>query len=265
MTTITGSITGSETLELDVDPSSTVLDVKLRAQDLSTIDKDQRLNPKMDTIKGVVPDFQRLFSGDVELRDDSTLKECRVKESSDLRFAVGKKMGIQLRAMMRRLREPEDLSNTSDCTVLSMVLGELKNRMQDPNQHEGQLLDKLYDLFDIDFGAIPNVKDGALTLEKGWSVGGEESDYIFWEFFALNEDPPPFKTCFGIPVFTTLYTMKPQYLAGGPNPGSLVVHSGRGVIETGAQGYFGGAGNRKMGCTAHFAKEPGTRIFRNST
>lgn len=214
LTTITGSITGDETLELEVDLNSTVHHIKLLAQDASSIGKDERLNPGMNAIKGVVPDFQRLFCGDDELQDDRTLKECRVKQSSILRFAVWKKMGIQLRTIMGRLREePRDLSNESDCTVLSTVLDELKDRTQDRERHDGELRDKLYDLFDVDFDALPNVKDGCLTLTKGYNVE-EESNFVFWEFFYVNCNPPPFKSCFCIPVVTTLYTMEPQHLVG---------------------------------------------------
>ena len=45
--------------------------------------EDGRLNLGMNNKKGVHPDFQRLWSGDVELNDDSTLEECGVNESSN--------------------------------------------------------------------------------------------------------------------------------------------------------------------------------------
>lgn len=257
VTTVTGSITG-ETMLLKVDSSSSIHQFKLFVQkEMHASPEIECGNPRMKTIKEVTPDFQRVFFDGGELTDDQrTLQQCGVKKDSELSFAVRKNVGNKLRGAMRRLGE--DFSHRDDCDILGAVLKDLKERFVKGGRGSTDLIDELFDIFDPNFEEMPGVHDGYLTLNKA------EGDYIQWAVDEETEGAFPFKTYYGIPAYTSPYHRKHQHVIGQPHPGSLVVRlTGTDFVE-GATGYFSPNG-QSMACTAHFARQAGTAVYKNAT
>ena len=125
------------------------------------------------------------------------------------------------RAILGLEDTPKSFSGVGDCEILASVLGNLKERMLDPDKREGNLRDALYGIFNPNFNQIEGVHGGCLTLNK--ERGEEKSSYIHWAVDEEVKGACPFKTYYGIPVYRRVYTRQKQHLIGEPHPGSLVV------------------------------------------
>lgn len=217
VTTISGSVTGT-TLALTVDPKLSVTDFKLLVQGMTATTPDQRGPLKRVSKEGVTAEYCRVFLDGHELvNDGAVLGACGVKEDSAISFAVGKTLGSKLRRAMRHLGE--DFSEVGDSEILAAVLCDLKERMLGRDPKGADLLDRLYDIFDTDFGNFKGVHEGYLTP---FNADGEHGDYIQWLVEEKVEASFPFMTYFGIPVYTRHYGREEQSIMGQPHPRSLV-------------------------------------------
>lgn len=119
--TIDGSIT-KVTTPFEVDPSVSVLSMKLLVQARDPIPPRERHTPPLinnfmdDTT--LHPDFSRMFCNGVELEEDQkTLEESGVVDGDTIRFAVSASLAEDLRKCLSALikKYPEDeITNTSD-------------------------------------------------------------------------------------------------------------------------------------------------------
>jgi hypothetical protein len=253
VTTVSGSITGT-TLSVTVDPKLSVNDFKLLVQDMAVIPREERGPSTRMSEKGITSEYSRVFLDSHELvNDDNILESCGAKEGSAISFAVGKTLAKKLRRAM--LRIGEDFSEFDDSEILAAVLQDLKERMhgRGNDQKGAELLDGLYDIFDTDFRDFEGVHDGCLTP---FNADGENGDYIQWKVEEKVEAAFPFKTYFGIPVYTHLYGRMEQSIVGQPHPRSLIAGP-----EIASTGFFGGPAGQQMACTAHFAGAEGTAVL----
>ena len=228
--TINGSITGT-ILSLTVDPKMSVTNFKLLVQNSSNTTHEQRGPLRRMSKKGISSEFSRAFiDGHEMVDDDSTLEMNGVKKDSIITFAVGKTLGNKLRRCMRKIGE--DFSGVGDSEILAACLRDLFERLINRGPKRGMLMDELYEVFDTDFDDFEGVHEGYLTEH---TEDGTNGSYIQWLVEEKVDKSFPFKTHFGIPVYTRLYRRMEQSIVGHPHPGSLV--AGPRLAST---GYFGG-------------------------
>jgi hypothetical protein len=78
-------------------------------------------------------------------------------------------LGSKLRRAIRQIGE--DFSEVGDSEILAAVLCDLKGRMLGRDLKGADLLDRLYDIFDTDFGDFEGVHDGCLTpFKRRWGT-----------------------------------------------------------------------------------------------
>ena len=216
--TPTGSITGT-TKSLSVDPKMSVGDLKISVQNIAEFPHEQRGPLRRVSRKGISFDFSRAFLDGRELLDDETsLEMSGLSQHSVVSFGVGKLLGKQLLRAMSQIEE--DCSHVGDNEILATCLQKLHEYTLGGEDKGGVLSDKLYDIFDTEFSEFENVHEGWLTA---FNVDRTNGAYMQWHVEEIVTGSFPFKTFFGIPVYTSKYDRTPQHISGQPHPHALGV------------------------------------------
>ena len=280
--TIDGSITKETTVLENVDPSLTVLSVKILIQGKDSVPPQQRDTPPY-TVQTTAstdngkkqrqlhPDFERMFCNGKELvEDEKTLEDYGVEDGSCIRFAVSSSLAAELRTVLSTLikKYPEDdiisEANASDDHKRDeLLLGFVMNlylksytRVRDAGRRRREARSRGEN---VEVPAKNNNLLGPTAMQKELykifdpsvlpvrfyllSGGGVDGNTEYMGFkVEANKTNYRYKTCYGIPVTLSFSNRKPQ----------LALQAGPETRNWAVPGFVTQDGT-KMACTKHWA------------